>query len=205
MVTSGSDPTWIEGVLARWERPLVAYALRITRDLESARDVVQETFLRLLHQDRADIADRLAPWLFTVCRRLALDEWRKEQRTMKTSTAVLEPPAPAQPERAAEHGAARAGLMAEIDLLPNRQQELLRLRFDVGLSYREMADVTGLSVSNVGYLLHMALRRLRETMGETETPTTPHTNQDAQTDVLQRPSTTPDASNPDAQNEEVNR
>ncbi len=46
--------------------------------------------------------------------------------------------------------------------LSPRQQEVLRLRLGAGLSYREIADVTGLSVSNVGFHLHEAVRNLRE-------------------------------------------
>ena len=46
--------------------------------------------------------------------------------------------------------------------LPDNQQEVVRLKFQDNLSYRDIAEVTGLSVSNVGYLLHMAVKRLRE-------------------------------------------
>ena len=50
-------------------------------------------------------------------------------------------------------------LLAE---LPEHQQEVVRLKFQSGLSYREIGDVTGLSVSNVGYLLHVALKTIRQ-------------------------------------------
>ena len=46
--------------------------------------------------------------------------------------------------------------------LPDNQQEVVRLKFQENLSYRDIAEVTGLSVSNVGYLLHVALKRLRQ-------------------------------------------
>ena len=46
--------------------------------------------------------------------------------------------------------------------MPANQQEVVHLKFQSGLSYREISDVTGLSVSNVGFLLHTALARLRE-------------------------------------------
>ena len=48
-----------------------------------------------------------------------------------------------------------------VDRLSPRQQEVLRLRMQAGLSYREIAEVTGLSVSNVGFHLHQALNSKR--------------------------------------------
>ena len=45
--------------------------------------------------------------------------------------------------------------------LPVNQAEVLRLKFQNDLSYQEIADVTGLSASNVGFLIHTGLKRLR--------------------------------------------
>ncbi len=47
--------SWLRGVLAEYERPLVAYAARITGDVESARDVVQEVFLRLCRETPGEL------------------------------------------------------------------------------------------------------------------------------------------------------
>ena len=66
----------IDCALERYERPLISYAKTITGDLESARDAVQETFLRLSRQDLAALEPRLAPWLFFVCRNCAVDHLR---------------------------------------------------------------------------------------------------------------------------------
>ena len=49
-----------------------------------------------------------------------------------------------------------------LERLPENQQEVVRLKFQAGLSYREISGVTQLSVSNVGYLLHTALATLRK-------------------------------------------
>ena len=66
--TTTDDGSWVRGAVARFEGPLTLYAARLLGDAEAARDVVQETFLRLCVQDRAAIEPRLAEWLFTVCR-----------------------------------------------------------------------------------------------------------------------------------------
>ncbi|MCG8649394.1 MAG: sigma-70 family RNA polymerase sigma factor, partial [Pirellulales bacterium] len=51
-----------------------------------------------------------------------------------------------------------------VDNLSPRQQEVLRLRMQAGLSYREIAEVTGLTVGNVGFHLHQAVRNLRDSL-----------------------------------------
>src|SRR3954454_24351251 len=82
---SNDDGPWVRSVVARFESPLTLYAARLLGDAEAARDVVQETFLRLCTQDRAAIEPRLAEWLFTVCRNRALDILRKEKRMTQIS------------------------------------------------------------------------------------------------------------------------
>ena len=62
---------WIQSALARYQGTLVRYATHITGDLEKARDVVQDTFMRLCKQKPSQIEDHLAQWLFTVCRNRA--------------------------------------------------------------------------------------------------------------------------------------
>jgi RNA polymerase sigma-70 factor (ECF subfamily) len=48
--------------------------------------------------------------------------------------------------------------------LPENQREVLDLKFRHGLMYREIADVTGLSAGNVGFLIHTGLKTLRARM-----------------------------------------
>ena len=61
-------------------------------------------------------------------------------------------------------------LLAFVQELPPRQQEVLRLRFQDALSYREIASVTGASVSHVGVLLHGAMAALRRRMAPSTPP-----------------------------------
>ena len=48
--------------------------------------------------------------------------------------------------------------------LPGKQREVIRLKFQNDMSYKEIAEITELSVSNVGFLLHTALKTLRAEM-----------------------------------------
>lgn len=155
---------WIDAVLDEHEGPLLRYAARLTGDLERARDIVQDTFLKLLEADRAAIEGHLAEWLFTVCRNRALDVNRKEQRMGATTNGQLEDHAPPQAARpgVTEHVEHHSAVLAAVADLPERQQELLRLKFQNGLSYEQISRITSLTASNVGFILHTALKSLRE-------------------------------------------
>ena len=52
--------------------------------------------------------------------------------------------------------------VAALASLPTNQQEVIRLKVQDGLSYREISEVTGLSVSNVGFLLHRGIKTIRQ-------------------------------------------
>ena len=51
-----------------------------------------------------------------------------------------------------------------LETLPENQQEVIRLKIEHGLKYRGIGEITGLSMSNVGYLLHQGLQSLRQKM-----------------------------------------
>jgi len=155
---------WVCGALAQYEGPLTRYAARLTGDVERARDVVQDTFLKLCVADPAKVNAHLAQWLFTVCRNRALDVCRKENRMTLVGdceAAAVETTLPG-PAAQAERTETRVRLAELVDTLPEKQQEVVRLKFQNGLTYREIGEVTGLTVSNVGYLIHTAIKTLRE-------------------------------------------
>lgn len=152
----------IQEALTRYERPLISHAKAITGDLESARDAVQETFLRLSRQNITALESRIAPWLFLVCRNCALDHRRKILR-LSGEPIQQECPSP-EPNPAAEAAANdEASLMRHLlSRLSPQQQELVRLKFEADLSYKEISEAMRLSVSNVGVQLHNAIRTLRQ-------------------------------------------
>jgi len=151
----------IDQALQRYERPLVSYAKAITGDLESARDAVQETFLRLSRQDLAALESRLAPWLFFVCRNCALDHCRKASRFTDQPVDENRPSESLSPDAEAELAEDSVLLKRLVDQLPQAQRELVKLKYEAGLSYKEMSETTRMSVSNVGVQLHAAIQTLR--------------------------------------------
>ncbi|MCC7380338.1 MAG: sigma-70 family RNA polymerase sigma factor [Deltaproteobacteria bacterium] len=160
-MSEASSP--LSAVIDRYERPLLLYAARIVGDLERARDVVQESFLRLIRERPAREEALLRAWLYTVCRNLALDELRKERtvRNVKASGALERREADPSPRELLEERETTSALLEVLSTLPESQQEVIRLRFQAGLSYREISEITKHSISNVGYLLHVAIKALR--------------------------------------------
>ena len=137
----------ITQALDDYESLLISYAREITGELESAKDAVQETFLRLSSQNLNVLQPRLRPWLFVVCRNCALDHER-----------ASDDPAPDERAMVSEEGRRLWDLVAG---LPLQQREIVKLKFEAGLSYKEMAETLKTSVSTIGVQLHEAMQTLR--------------------------------------------
>ncbi|MCB1236417.1 MAG: sigma-70 family RNA polymerase sigma factor [Verrucomicrobiae bacterium] len=160
----------VEEAQREFQGPLTGYAAGLLNgDWERARDVVQDTFVKLHQQDPATVRSRLRSWLYTVCRNRSIDVLRKEKPMKTTSGEIFEtmvddwrPDPAAAAERAEQH----AAVLRLVDRLPENQREVIRLKFQADLSYREISEITTLSVGNVGFLLHTGLKRLRDMMGK---------------------------------------
>ena len=157
---------WMTAALNQHSAPLTRYATALLRDPDRARDVVQDTFLRLWKENPEEVQPHLAEWLFTVCRHRALDLLRKDGRLQP-----LEDYEPNEPACPAPSPAAEAELrdiheraLHFVARLPRGQQEVLRLKFQNGLSYEEISRITHRTVNSVGVLIHVALKTVREQM-----------------------------------------
>lgn len=159
-----TDREWIQDAIDQHEGALVRYAQQFVGDLDRARDVVQDTFMQLLKCDRSAVQSHLRPWLFRVCRNRAIDVSRKERRMKPTDSQTLDRQINQadSPATAAEHQDTSRHIQSLIGDLDKRQQELLRLKFQNAMSYQEIATVTGLTVSNVGFILHTAIQKIRK-------------------------------------------
>jgi RNA polymerase sigma-70 factor (ECF subfamily) len=148
------------------ERPLLRYVIHLLDDHDRARDIVQDTFVKLCRQPVAEIDGHAAEWLFTVARRASLDVIRKEGRMNRFAEGQAEHLVAAEPTPAAtaETRESCQQVLALLPRLPHNQQEVVRLKFQEGFSYQEIAAITHLSMGNVGFLLHTALATLRREM-----------------------------------------
>jgi RNA polymerase sigma-70 factor (ECF subfamily) len=160
---SHENVVFVRSVVEQFQPQLLRYATRLLGDADRARDAVQDTFVRLLAQPRAAVDGHVAEWLFTVCRNRVFDINRKEGRMKRFAEGAAERVVAAEPRPGAELEAEEmhATVLRLIDRLPPNQQEVVRLKFQNGFSYKEISRITQLSVGNVGFLIHTAVQVLR--------------------------------------------
>jgi RNA polymerase sigma-70 factor (ECF subfamily) len=156
---------WVVDALELHERPLIRYATWLLGDMDAARDVVQETFLRLCREDPARVEGHVAPWLFTVCRNLALDARKKAARMQMAGLEHDEVAVACDLDERHDARQALGRILDVLATLPSNQREVVHLKFQCDLSYKEISEITELSVSNVGFLLHTAGRAIRSHLG----------------------------------------
>jgi RNA polymerase sigma-70 factor (ECF subfamily) len=153
------DVEAFETILSRYESPLLRFVSRYAP--HAAQDLVQEVFLRLVRESESvrDV-DNLSAWLYRVARNLAIDESRKEERRMKRHQLVALPERQAPASPAAERRETAELVSAKLMALPEKQRDVLILKIQEEKSYREISEVTGLTTSYVGYLIHQGLKTL---------------------------------------------
>ena len=166
--TSAATPEWqtIEQVFTALESPLLAYARRLLGDFEVAEDIVQDAFMKLhaqFHQVRTP-----QPWLYRTVHNLAVDHQRRTHRIVLVADHAPDgetPPNDAidsqpMPDEQIARWEGIGLVRLVLETLDARSRELIRLRFNEDLSYKEISGRTGLTVGHVGYLLHHALKAM---------------------------------------------
>lgn len=160
---------WVEEAVNKYEGRLIGYTLRFIQNVEKAREIVQETFLKLWKVKRSKVEGHLAPWLFRVCRNRSLDVLRRENKMelIEDENIIEDRPGGDVTEDIDRHSQAKS-VQDAMTCLSKRQQEVLVLKFQNDLSYKEISEVTGLSVSNVGFLIHEGVQKLRKNLAAKE-------------------------------------
>jgi RNA polymerase sigma factor (sigma-70 family) len=156
----------IEELFAALESPLLNYALRLVARGGAAEDIVQEAFMRL-HAQFEQVREPRR-WLYRTVHNLALNHRRQADKIIPlglgSEEATHAAPETADPQPLPDEQIARwegIGLVRlSLETLDQRSRELVRLKFNDGLSYKEMSARTGLSVGNVGYVLNHALKAI---------------------------------------------
>lgn len=144
------------------ETPLLRYAYSLTGKRAVAEDVVQEVFLQL-HQHWDEVENPVA-WLFRSVRNRAYNHHRDHRREILSEDTGSDSPAPDETDRLLHRMEAAGFLRLLLAELEESDRTLIRLKYFEDLKYREIAEETGLSISNVGYRLHHLLKQLAENL-----------------------------------------
>ena len=169
--TGPSRPETIEELFAALESPLLSYALRLVGDRALAEDIVQESFMRL-HAHFAEVREPRR-WLYRTVHNLALNQRRGADRIIPLDPGEGEGNAHGEssdPQPLPDEQIIRLegiGLVRlSIGSLDERSRELIRLKFQENLSYKEISARTGLKVGHVGYLLHHAIKAVADELAK---------------------------------------
>ena len=167
----------VQRALQEHESALIGYTTGILNgDAERARDIVQDAFLKLWVADHAKVRENLKAWLYTVCRNRALDVLRKDHRLdFGNDTALsLLPSQHEEPGHQADVQDLSDRVWELVESLTPNQQEVLKLKFQHDCSYQQIAEITDLTVGNVGFILHTSLKKLRLQLERQLARTPPH-------------------------------
>jgi RNA polymerase sigma-70 factor (ECF subfamily) len=176
---SGDRDAFGELVL-RYEQRLMRVILQFVHDSEQARDLAQETFLRVFQRlDQFDASRRFGPWMFRIGVNLTLDFLRKRKRRIRWSLfsehAGDKLPDPATPDPRAALDVSQE-VRSVIDQIPENYRSVLVLRDLEGFSTSEIAAILNRKEATIRWRLAEArdrfqglwTRRMERTAGSTE-------------------------------------
>ena len=152
-----------------WDRIYVEHAPRVYNYFRcrlgshvDVEDLTSRTFEKAWRSRARYRLDRAAvsTWLFMIAQNVAVDHLRARRPHVPIDEA-LQLPTDDTPEKDAERGSNLARLTALTKDLPDRERDLLALKYGAVASNRDIAKLTGLSESNVGTLLHRLVQTLR--------------------------------------------
>ncbi len=175
------DRAAFAALVRKHKGPLFNFALRQLRMRQTAEDVVQEAFVRVV-QNAADFKHeaRFSTWLYTIARNLCIDHLRKgalrKHPSLDARTSQDEGPTlgeqtadtRANVEREATSDELRQRIAGAVETLPDDQREVFLMREVANLPFKEIADITGVPENTVKSRMRYALERLQAALSEYE-------------------------------------
>jgi RNA polymerase sigma-70 factor, ECF subfamily len=157
--------TALEQLFARYQRQVYQLAFGITRDAETAEEVLQDTFYRL-HVNAADLDGSLPllPWLYRVAANLSYNQARRRGLWSEPFHALAErllAPALRSPEHIAEQHELQAIVRSMLDDLPPNHRAVLVLHYLQDYSIPEIAAIFDCPEGTVKSRLHHARKLLK--------------------------------------------
>ncbi len=159
-----------ELLVARHTRLAGAVAMGVVSDYHAAKDVVQESFVKVLSNVHSlEDPSRFKGWLRNIVRTTALDALRRRKVAGRSAASLPgqdsdSAPLPAdvlQPDDVMQRAELREQIREEIAELPESQREVVMLKYLEGLSYEEIAQVLGLTIGTIESRLFRARTSLR--------------------------------------------
>ncbi len=170
------DRAAFEALVEKYKQPVMNVIYRTLRDATEAEDLAQHVFLQVYKSaHRYEVSTKFSTWIFTIARNLCLNEIRRRSRHPADSLDQTSPDDD-QPIRQVEdrktfappdallHGELEEKIGEALADLPEKQRTALLLCREDELSYEEIADVLGCSLSATKSLIHRARETLKQAL-----------------------------------------
>jgi RNA polymerase sigma-70 factor (ECF subfamily) len=183
------DMQAFEALADKYKQPLVNLMYRMLRDMDEAEDLAQNVFIRVYQSaGRYEVSAKFSTWIFTIARRLCLNEIRRRGRHPAESLEATRSDDDDQPARQFEdvraftapeeflHGELEEKIQQALAELPEKQRLAIALCRQDDLSYEDIAKVLDCSLSATKSLIHRGRETLKEKLkpylrtGEWESP-----------------------------------
>ncbi|WP_046866954.1 sigma-70 family RNA polymerase sigma factor [Microvirga massiliensis] len=157
------DRAFADEILS-YAQSLRSFAVSLTRNVEQAEDLLQETILKALsNQDRFMPGSNLRAWLFTILRNLFHSSYRKSRREVEDPQGAHADTLITIPDQMAKLD--MQDFEAALAKIPRDQREALMLVGAEGLTYEEVAQVLGVKVGTIKSRVNRARNQLAELLG----------------------------------------
>lgn len=155
----------LEKVYRAHMNALYNYLIQLCGHPQTAEDLLQDTFLKAYENLESYTGERVRPWLFRVAYNTYIDWYRKDKKLIKTDPRILDNLVTGKAASPEQDYLIRDDLrqwLRVVGLLPDTSRQIVILRDYYDLSYQEIADILGLSLSTVKIRLLRARRKVRE-------------------------------------------
>ena len=171
-VKQGDDRAYAE-LVTRYQTPIYNLMVRMSLSEDQALDMTQETFIRAYQKIGAfDQSKKFFPWLYTLGLNIARDYLRKysneRNKTQSLDQMAMKGEEPQFSNAAFDQAIEIQYLDKALSKLPEDMREALVLRFIEGFSYKEIAEVLNIGLSNAKMKVHRGLDRMRTILDKEE-------------------------------------
>lgn len=169
------DEAAFETLLNRHQQQVYSKILFIVRDSELANDLFQDTFIKVvntLKSGKYNEEGKFLPWVMRIAHNLSIDHFRrsKKMRMMRSTEEFDVFGSLPSDELHAEDRIIQEQIHQDVRdlivLLPEEQQEVVRMRIEREMSFQEIADETGVSINTALGRMRYALINLRKSIEE---------------------------------------
>ncbi len=171
------DEACLKQLIARHQKRVFSYIMMVVRDRHLAEDVFQDTFIKVIHtlkKGSYNDEGKFLPWVLRIAHNLVIDHFRRQKRMPIVdggeefdifSVLVLRQ---GNVEDNLVKGQVRSDLRKMMEKLPQEQREVLIMRHYMDMSFKEIADFTGVSINTALGRMRYALINLRKMIDKKE-------------------------------------